>query len=306
MGFDPQAIINSRLGIGLALFLGRSVPPGSGYRLAYFVADRIASRKNWRMVKAFRVNQWVVGGEKLSSQELDQAVQETLHNTAHSIYELYHYVHEPAAVARLFPFNPLGRQFVERQADKKEGAVVVGPHIGNFDLALQALQSVYLQGLCSMVLTLPDVSEGGYQWQYEMRKSTGMEIVPTTPATLRQAAERLRAGEIVLTGLDRPIQAEKYRPRFFGRPASLPVHHIYLALKARVPVFVVATMIQADGTYHFQISEPITMVSHPDRGTEIIMNAEAVLRVAEDFIRQAPQQWSMPFPVWPELMDQVP
>jgi KDO2-lipid IV(A) lauroyltransferase len=77
-------------------------------------------------------------------------------------------------------------------------------------------------------------------------------------------------------------------------------------LKARVPVFVVATMMQADGTYHFQVSEPITMISHPNRGMEIIMNAEAVLRVAEDFIRQAPQQWSMPFPVWPEVMDQVP
>jgi KDO2-lipid IV(A) lauroyltransferase len=44
----------------------------------------------------------------------------------------------------------------------------------------------------------------------------------------------------------------------------------------------------------------------PDRGAAILSNAEKVLQAAEAYIRQAPQQWSMFFPVWPDIMDQVP
>jgi KDO2-lipid IV(A) lauroyltransferase len=39
---------------------------------------------------------------------------------------------------------------------------------------------------------------------------------------------------------------------------------------------------------------------------EIVQNAENVLKVAEGFIRQAPGQWEMTFPVWPEAMNEVP
>ena len=38
----------------------------------------------------------------------------------------------------------------------------------------------------------------------------------------------------------------------------------------------------------------------------IVRNAERVLKQAEGFIRRAPQQWNVPLPIWPQLMDQVP
>jgi KDO2-lipid IV(A) lauroyltransferase len=183
--------------------------------------------------------------------------------------------------------------------------VIVGIHLSNYDLAFLALQAVYLRSKKALILTLSEL-KGGYQWQYEMRQNKGMEIVPTTPSALRQAVERLRSGGIVLTGLDRPIRIAKYRPRFFGRPASLPVHHIYLALKGHAPVYLTGITMQADGTYHLFISEPIAMRSHPDRQKEILMNAETVLQVAENFIRPVPQQWAMTFPVWPDALNQVP
>jgi lauroyl/myristoyl acyltransferase len=63
---------------------------------------------------------------------------------------------------------------------------------------------------------------------------------------------------------------------------------------------------QADGKYHVLTSDPIEMQAHPDREREIIQNAEAVLSVAEGFIRMAPEQWTMTLPVWPEALAQVP
>jgi lauroyl/myristoyl acyltransferase len=111
---------------------------------------------------------------------------------------------------------------------------------------------------------------------------------------------------MVATGIDRPIPEPEACPRFFNRPAALPMHHIFLASKAHVPMIIAAANFQNDGTYHVFASDPIEMDSHPDPRVAMLQNAENVLRVGEEFIRRAPQQWSVPLPVWPQVMDLVP
>jgi lauroyl/myristoyl acyltransferase len=88
-------------------------------------------------------------------------------------------------------------------------------------------------------------------------------------------------------------------------PAPVPIHHIFLALKARVPIVVAGVIRKADGKYHFLFSDPIEMQPHPDRHQEILLNAENILRVGEDFIRTDSSQWSMTFPVWPEALKEM-
>ena len=111
---------------------------------------------------------------------------------------------------------------------------------------------------------------------------------------------------MVLTGMDHPIPDPKYHPIFFGHAASLPTHYISLALKARVPVVIMAAVYQADGKYHILSSEPIEMKYSSDRGKEILCNAKNVLAQAEKFIELAPQQWNVPMPVWPQFLGNMP
>jgi KDO2-lipid IV(A) lauroyltransferase len=156
-----------------------------------------------------------------------------------------------------------------------------------------------------MVLTIPD-PQGGRLIEYEMRKKTGMNLIPASLSTLRQAVKHLEQGGTVLTGLDRPVPDPKYHPRFFGHATTLPTHYISLALKARVPVVIMAAIYLADGKYHVLSSEPIEMECDSDREKAILHNAEKVLKQAEEFIRLAPQQWNIPLPVWPQLLGNVP
>jgi phosphatidylinositol dimannoside acyltransferase len=302
MHIDQQEIINSRLGVGFALMLARSTPAHLGYKLAFGISDLIAARHSWALVRAVRTNQWIVSRGKLSGSELDQAVRITLRNTARAIYDFYHYFHNSEAIRRLISFNAPAERLIQQSQTGEAGMVVVGVHLSSFDLGLRAIS---LLGLRALLLTLTELS-GGHQWQLHMRRNFGLDILPANMSTLRQAITYLREGGAILTGVDRPVGPSKYKPRFFGQPSDLPVHHIQLALKADVPIVVAAMIRQADDNYQFLVSEPIFMQPHPDRRTEIISNAEAVLKVAEDFIRQAPQQWSISYPVWPELMDQVP
>ena len=302
MAIDLQHIINSQFGVKLVSFIGRTIPSSLGYRIADLVAGWIATRRQSKLIQAIKTNQWVIRGAGPDKEALDQAVLDTLKNTARSLYSLYHYVHDPKAIHDIVDLNPVARGLVERPEFGDRGLMLVGLHLSNFDFVLQ---SMCMQGLKAFVLTIPD-PQGGQRMEYEMRKKTGMNLVPASVSAMRNAVKYLKQGGVVLTGMDRPVFDPKVRLRFFGWPSSLPTHHIHLAMKAGVPVMIVAARLGMDGCYHVTTSEPIEMESDPDHEKGVVRNAERVLKEAEKFILQAPEQWSMSLPVWPDFMDNIP
>jgi KDO2-lipid IV(A) lauroyltransferase len=241
-------------------------------------------------------------GASLEGEELNKAVQETLRNNARDLYDLYHTLHRPEVVKRRICLNPLTAELTRRPEFADRGVVIVGIHLSNFD---SVLQSICRQGLKPLVLTIPN-PQGGRRLEYEIRKRIGMNLVPASLAAMRQAARHLEQGGMVLTGIDRPVTDPKLKPRFFGEPAPLPTHHIHLAMKAHVPVVLMAAIRQKNGIYKLFSSETMEMEQGADHETGILLNAEGVLRQAEHFIRMAPQQWNIPLPVWPDLLDKGP
>jgi KDO2-lipid IV(A) lauroyltransferase len=302
MAKDPQNIINSPVGLSLAYGIGRLTPNWLGHPLTNIFADFLASRSSWKMVQAARLNQWVVRGEKLDKAALDDAVRQNFRNTARSIYDLYHNINNPKIFRQIISVHPLAEEILHLPEFSERGMMVTGLHMSNFDFIAQAAA---LEGLKAMIFALPD-NHPGYRKQIEMRKEKGMNIVHASSGTLKQAIKYLQKGGVVMTGIDRPDESQPYHLNFFGRPAPLPIHHVFMALKAKVPILVGSVVWRPDGKYHFLFADHIEMQPHPDRHQEIILNAERVLAIAEDFIRHDPSQWSMTFPVWPDMMDQVP
>jgi len=297
-----ERLIDSPVGLNLAASLARAAQPRLGYAIAALAARWISSRRQSDLVRAVRSNQWVVAGEQLTSAALDQAVRGVFWSSARSIYELYHYLQDSEAGGHLFAFEPSVQALLHRPEFDRRGLVVVGVHLSGFDLALQW---ICLNWIKPLVLTLPN-PEGGRRFEFDVRKKTGMNLVPGTFSGLRQALRHLKEGGMVVTGIDRPLEDGQETLRFFGRPACLPTHHVYLALKARVPVMVVISRMEDDGLYHVVASPPIDMDSYSDRQANLIYNGEKVLSTAEVFIRQSPQQWVITRPVWPEAISQVP
>ncbi len=302
MAIDIQQIINSGFGVSLFSNIARLIPVRFGHRLANFVAAQIAAHPRSRIVRAVRANQWVAGGGALDKQALDLAVLDTFRNSTCSIFDLYHYLPSPAAMKRSAVFDATVERLIQRPEFAGRGLVVVGLHMGSFDMMLRMLT---LQGMRPMILTIPD-PKGSQRVEFEMRKRTGMNLLPASLGVFRQAIKYLEQGGIVLTGIDRPIPPSKHRPRFFGRAADLPTHHVYLAARARVPVLAIVTIRQPDGKNRIYVSDLIEMETHSDPDVERVRNAEKVLEVGEEFIRQAPRQWGMTLPVWPEALDQMP
>ena len=302
MAIDLQQIINSPYTVRFVSHLARVVPPSVGYPACDLIGKWAASRRQSSVAQAVRLNQWVARGTNLEKELLDQAVRVTFQNNVRDLYDLYHSLERPEAVWGRMCLNPLVEELVRRPEFSGRGLVIAGIHLSGFDSVMMTLIRQAGKGL---VLTIPN-PQGGRRVEYEMRKRTGMNILPASLETLRQAVRYLEKGGLVLTGIDRPVADQRLRPRFFGQPACLPAHHVFLALKARVPVVLMAVIRQRDGTYNLLCSGLMEMERHADRETETLRNAEKVLKQAEEFIRLAPQQWNVPLPVWPDLMERVP
>ncbi|HEX9332495.1 MAG TPA: hypothetical protein VF896_11430 [Anaerolineales bacterium] len=301
MRVDLQQVINSSLSLRFVSVLAQRLSPQLGHRIAYYVAEQIARRPNSQVVRAVRANQWVISEESLDKEELDLAVCETLRHSARCIFDLYHYIQDTDATRQLIVLDPLSQQLAQRPEFDRRGLIIAGLHLSNFDLILQWLCK---QGMKPLLLTIPD-PQGGRRIEYETRKKSGMNLIPVSVGSFRQALKHLQQGGIVLTGIDRPIPKPGICPQFFGRLAMLPSHHVFLAAKAHVPVIVTAANFQSDGKYHVFASDFIEMDSYLNREMGILRNAEKVLSVAEKFIRQVPHQWCVPLPVWPETVDLV-
>jgi len=299
-----QAALNSKFAVGLALGIGRLVPPWAGHLLADFAADRIAQRRQDMMVQSVRANQWVISGEKLTSNELDQAVRDTFRHTAHCLYTLYHYLQRPEAMQAMMEYSPRVEAIIERTRQGDYPLIIAGAHMSNFDLMIRATT---LRGIKALAIAMSQSEENsGYEWQNRLRQKGELEILPASMAALRTASNRLEQGGTVVTGLDRPLPGSKYRPRFFGRHAELPVMHIHLALRTKAPILVVGASMRPNGKYRIIASEEIHVEPHRDKREAILRNAEMALKVAEELILEAPRQWSMFYPVWPDVMESVP
>lgn len=302
MAIDLQQVINSPFTVRFVSTIARAVPAAIGYPASHWLGSWAASRRQSSVTRAVRLNQWMARGAALDQASLDKAVLETLQNNLRDLYDLYHNLEHPETILARTCLTPLAKDLLKRPEFSGRGMVLVGIHLSSFDSVMMGMARL---GVKCLVLTIPD-PQGGRRVEYELRKRMGMNILPASLDALRNTVHYLERGGLVLTGIDRPIADPRLKPRFFGQPACLPTHHIFLALKARVPVVLVAVIRQPDDTYNILSTEPMEMERRKDREAEILENAENVLNQAEGFIRLAPQQWNVPLPVWPELMEKVP
>ncbi len=287
----------------LASLAARLCPPSGIERLlrpATALAVRPGLRPAW--ARAVAANQQVVEGRPMAPEALRRRVRAVLATRIRAQVEMLRLARRNARIGDLIAFGPEADDWLSSLAQSGSGALIVGPHLGNFDL-MGRLMSRRIPGL--MALVAPD-EHPGYALENRARRNGGLTIVPVAPGALRQVFAHLRGGGIVVTGMDRPMPDAEVRPRFFGRPAPLPVAALRLAAGAGVPVAVFAAPRMPDGRY--RVAMPGVFEVRSARGDRAAFRAAAedVLRCIEAPIRAAPDQWTMFRPVWPAPAKETP
>jgi len=300
---DIQDLINSKFGAYLSIAISRTLPPSLGYRVGRLIARVLSIFHKSNLIRSIRCNQWVIHDMDLSQTEQLDKARAVLRHASRCYYDLYHSLSDQNLIQRVVPRTPAINNFI-RETQSLAGCLVVSPHLSNFDLVVTALA---MYGFQAKILTLEN-PRGAYEIQNKLRISSGLDVTPLENAGVyQQTIKHLKAGGVAATAVDRPVpnRKSKHQIRFFGRPSALPVGHINLALAADVPITVVAANMTDDGSYRLFYSDPIQLERLPNRIETVIHNAEKVLSVMEKFIRHAPEQWLMYYPVWPRAMEEI-
>ncbi len=281
-------------------FLGRVLPRPVGLKMANGIGKRLGANKKNPMVRAIRANQWAIHKQALPPEQLDRLPVLVFQSAARCMFDYFHFLSRPKKLHSIVKFNPEVYKAFERIRQNKP-SVIVCPHLSNFDLMGYTLA---LNGLDVQVLSFPNPNVS-YRAQNKIREKVGINVTPMTLNAFRQARDRLQRGGSILTGLDRPLEnqtVKKYQPIFFGHKCSLPVAYVRMAKEANAPVIVMAATSQPDQRYRLVGSEPIWMQTGDDLETEVLMNANRVLSIAEVLIRTHAHQWAMFYPIWPQFL----
>ncbi len=264
------------------------------------IGTLLGSMRSVAMVKAIRSNQWIIHDKSLSEESLKTIPKAVFRSAAKCLFDYFHYLSAPDQLQKMVNYSPEAKAAFKRIRNNQP-CVIVCPHLSNFDLMGYSLALIDLE---VQVLSFPNPNSS-YKLQNQLRESLGILVTPMSLSAFRQAKQRLKEGGSILTGLDRPVSNErpdKYRPTFFGYETNLPVTYVRMALEANAPIFIMAATSQPDNTYYLEGSKPIWMEPAEDLETEILTNANKVLREAEKLIKKYADQWAMFYPIWPQFL----
>lgn len=295
---EPSTRLNTVAAYKQLIHLVQVLPSSIAHPLIQIVASlNLSLRSGHPAVQAMFANQWVLHQGSISPQALSRLVRDTFANRLRAQYDFYHHFNNPEKLVEMVVFTSSVQALIDRTRSRETGIVLVGPHLGNFDLLGWALAQ-HIPGMQVITIANPPAS---YRAENELRRRAGLDITPASFDALAKASERLKTGGVVVTANDRPVEDFRSALTFCGKPARLPTVHIRLALKAHAPIYVAAAFRQAN-QYHLEASNPIWPEPQKDHDQEIISNAERVLEVTAALIRKAPQQWCMFYPIWPEAL----
>jgi len=320
-----QEVVSSPRAMRLGMFVSRYAPEGVIERLALLVAWVVCQAKPaaYRIVQA---NLSQVLGPAIDRQTLEHTTRHVFYMLVRSHYDLYRAIQLPRQeLIASIDFPETAQSIVRNLHSTGKGTLLVFPHLSSFDLGGQVL-AAHVAGI--QLISLPNPPPG-FQLANELRRLSGIEVTPLSPAALRQAILRLRAGGVVATAIDRPVSAlpalpacpacgqaragsppprERYSAGddpflFFSRPARVPSGHVRLAMKTDAQI-VVACCVRSPQTqrYSLWVESPLDLIQTGDRDEELQINMRRVLDRLEAMIRRWPEQWLMFVPVWPELL----
>ena len=294
--------VSGALGTMLGIALARVAPRRFGYWLAARIAQFMAWRRN-TLFCTIRTNLAHILPVGTDPQELDAAAERVIYYAGRSYYDVFRAGVDDYVSGRApFRYDPMEWELALNVLRSGRGTVLVGPHVGNFDLAAQWIRA---QGIEMQALSLSEPSTGN-RMQNWLRRKRGIVVTPIGVSALRLAVARLRNGGVVLTGVDRPVSLDDEPVSLFGAPARLPDGHVRLAMQADVPVLVASCTLESDGCWMLHVAPPLEMERTGDREGDIRRNVRRVLVVVEDLIRMAPDQWLMFVPVWDEPARRCP
>jgi KDO2-lipid IV(A) lauroyltransferase len=178
---------------------------------------------------------------------------------------------------------------------RRRGVIVVTAHLGAFDYVGQLLS---LLPTPPLILTAQTTSGWLFQVVTWLRSSWGMTVEPVTPGALRRIVGHLRRGGLIGLVGDRDVFHNGRPVWICGRPTTLPVGSVRLALQTGASLL--ALFCPRDGDDYRLIVKEIAIERTGNLEHDLDRNLALLAAVLEEGLRAWPDQWVMFQRMWPD------
>ncbi|PLX13196.1 MAG: lipid A biosynthesis acyltransferase [Marinilabiliales bacterium] len=199
-----------------------------------------------------------------------------------------------------FTFNFDGEDYI-RQMAKDQGGILVGAHIGNWEIAGHLLKRIDTK---VHIVMLEAEHEKIKSMLDDVMTEKKMSIIPITNdfSHLFKIKEALENNEIVAMHGDRFLPGTNaFKRNFFNKNAEFPLGPFLLASKYNKPICFVNALKETSTHYHFFAEEPIQTGKSKnikDRNAQAEKLLDKYIQQLEKTIKKYPKQWFNYYYFW--------
>jgi len=293
MSFNLISLATNRRGPRYVQALCNLLGRAGSYRVSDALASYLACQKRLPFISALYANMSVVRRRSPDDPRLVHDVRQVLSRAMRGYTDLYLLLSRRSErVSDRLTLDSNSKRCLYDALLAREGTVLVGLHNTAFDLLILALPEMFP---AIQVLGNPE-PRGSSRTMNIMRWRRGVEITPTSPGALLEAARNLQAGNAVALGADLPVQ-QNAPQQFFSHPSRLSGGYARLACMTGARVIFGCIHARSPGKYRVQLKN-----IGPPPGTALDIREPAIVRSViqemESCIRSRPHEWIMPYRVW--------
>ena len=200
-----------------------------------------------------------------------------------------------------FSINHDGEQYLHELAASNQGGIIVGAHIGNWEIAGQLMKRVNVKINIVMKLNEHEAIDSVLK-QSTQSHSFNIINISDDFSYLIEIKKALDKNEFIILHGDRFIdESNVIEMNFMGRKALFPKGPFLLSLKFRKPIIFAFAMKESKKHYHFYASKPIynNKRTPPNlldsKTTELI---EEYIKNLEPLLLKHPEQWFNFYKFW--------
>ena len=192
-------------------------------------------------------------------------------------------------------------QLVKEGLARGKGVIFATAHFGNWDVAGGMVGARFPVAAIAETFKDPRVND----LVQGQRAAKGIRVIPMEGTGARKVLQALKNNEIVAIVMDRPMTPKDGTPvTFFGSTTYVPSGVAALALKTGATIMPgFAWYAEAlPGAFYGKAFRPILAEPVPGKSTQerIIELTQQMYDAFEETVREAPDQWYMFRPFWPE------
>jgi KDO2-lipid IV(A) lauroyltransferase len=181
-----------------------------------------------------------------------------------------------------------GEESLKAAASSGRGVIIVGGHVGNWELFALAVAMRYPLAVVAAPIYDPRVEEV----MIRLRAAHGIEtLVRNRPGALKRLITMLRRGGVVGLLIDQDIKTDGVFVPFFQQEAYTPTGAASLAFRTGASVVLGFIVREDRGRHRVVICGPLTLSRSGDADRDVRDQTARFTKMIEDQIRKTPEQW---------------